>query len=1058
MRPLTLKMKAFGSFAEETTVDFEQFTHGLYLIVGPTGAGKTTLFDGISFALFGVPSGSDRKPEMLHSDYVDRSVPTEVELVFLHQGRTYRVSRSIRFRKNRATGEYLDSETNATLWEPDRLPLEGASRVRDRCAQLLGMDAGQFKRVVMLAQGEFREFLQSDSDRKNEILGKLFDNTPTLRFQNLLGAARDQMDRLRRENDQQLQLLLAHTLILPEGAAPEDFLAGNPGLEENLAALVAREEQETGESRRAWEDQRRTVDELTRQEGAALAGERLREELAAKTAAREKWQCLRPDMEALQGRYARAEKALHLVLPREKALQEQRHALQEGRENLQRFQETLTGQQQALEQAKAAVDGDAPAAKQADTLAVEIARLEESLPLYERLREDQERLARQQEKLTACTARLEAAETRSVSLQKALEAAEADLRQLEGAQGTLARCQHRRDQARQELERLTHPQKGLLARGDWIRRGDARLRQVLEELETLTRAAAAAGEEQHRLYQAFLAGQAGLIARDLQRELTENGRAVCPVCHTLLGPGQEQHFAALPARTPTQAQVDEAARAAGEAEKRRQQKAETIESGRAALEARREAFMADLRELEPTFTHWETAAPPQALEPLRRRLEEALRTAEEDLARAQQQDLRREQRMEERSRVAEENETARREREALRREKDALLPEVAGLRAAVDQARGQLAFPEESAARQELETLRARLTDLQQRLEDHRKEWTAALESVSATQGALQGQREAMPRLEAAAEQARMAWERALEEGGFPHREAYEAALPPVEAPRREAWLVETKERLDQDRRDGAELTRRIAELEEQTRDLAPVDAARLQEELGTARERLDQLLQEREARTRLLENHRAVQARAGELRQALRETDEANGRIQRLAGLALGAVAQGGRLSFDRYVMGTFFREVLSLANRRLDVMTGGRFQLIHSTAGERKNAAAGLEIQVLDVATGRQRSAASLSGGESFLVSLALALGLSDAAQDQAGGRSLDTLFIDEGFGALDEDTLDAVVGVLEQLTEGSRLVGVISHVEKLEESIPQKLRVLPTPAGSTLRLEMS
>ena len=170
-----------------------------------------------------------------------------------------------------------------------------------------------------------------------------------------------------------------------------------------------------------------------------------------------------------------------------------------------------------------------------------------------------------------------------------------------------------------------------------------------------------------------------------------------------------------------------------------------------------------------------------------------------------------------------------------------------------------------------------------------------------------------------------------------------------------------------------------------------------------------------------------------------------------------MGASGEGGKLSFDRYVMGAVFREILEMANRRMELMSGGRYELVHKTGADRKNAKAGLEIEVLDNSTGQQRPSGSLSGGEAFFTSLALALGLSDVVQSHAGGRQMDALFIDEGFGTLSDDVLDKALDVLNQLTEGKRLVGIISHVDKLSESIPQKIRVRSGEKGSTLSLEV-
>ena len=170
-----------------------------------------------------------------------------------------------------------------------------------------------------------------------------------------------------------------------------------------------------------------------------------------------------------------------------------------------------------------------------------------------------------------------------------------------------------------------------------------------------------------------------------------------------------------------------------------------------------------------------------------------------------------------------------------------------------------------------------------------------------------------------------------------------------------------------------------------------------------------------------------------------------------------MGSTGEGGKLSFDRYVMGAVFREILEMANRRIDIMSGGRYELIHKQEADRKNAKAGLEIEVRDTATDRNRPSSLLSGGEGFYASLSLALGLSDVVQMHAGGRKLDALFIDEGFGTLSPDVLDKALEVLGQLSAGDRLVGIISHVDKLDESIPQKLRVYCDETGSHVHPEL-
>ena len=205
-----------------------------------------------------------------------------------------------------------------------------------------------------------------------------------------------------------------------------------------------------------------------------------------------------------------------------------------------------------------------------------------------------------------------------------------------------------------------------------------------------------------------------------------------------------------------------------------------------------------------------------------------------------------------------------------------------------------------------------------------------------------------------------------------------------------------------------------------------------------------------------LLSNHRQVLSGAERAKNALAHSENGWRRLDRLASLAMGAISDEGRLSFDRYVMGAVFREILEMANRRMDIMSGGRYQLIHRSDADRKNARAGLEIQVLDLSTGRVRGSDSLSGGEGFFTSLSLALGPADTVQNRAGGHNLDALFIDEGFGSLSQGVLETAVDVLKELSKGQRLVGIISHVAQLEECITQKIRVRGGGEGSSLTLD--
>lgn len=1055
MKPLYLTMKAFGSYAGETAVDFRAFTGGLYLIVGKTGAGKTTIFDAVSYALFGVPSGSERKVEMLHSDFVEKSVDTRVSLTFAHGGREYTVERTIHFPKKRGTAEYGDGLQSALLRQGDAPPVEGPARVTARCEELLGLNAEQFRRIVMLAQGEFREFLRSGSEKKNEILGRLFDNTATLRFQTLLSDTREVLRRQRAGYTAELETVMSAFFLLPPEEAAEPYLPGHPRLLENLDDLARRERAAVSALVAQCEERRQAVEALIARRSAAESGNLLLDRLEENRHRMAELEGRREEMDALGREYEAAERALHRVKPRFDAAAAAADALAAARAEEARLRALLAEQTERQRAAARDAEGDGALLQQAELLSAEVSRLSDALPLYAQQQRQSQELSHTRQELTAREAELSAARDERQELERAAADTAQALKALAGADGEVERRGNELDRAAERLRALQDPEKGVLARVNAVRAGEQALEKDRAQLAVRTAGAREAEERHHALYQAFLAGQAALIGADMARELAETGRAVCPVCGTAFC--GRHAFAAPAGDTPNEQAVREAEEAAKAAEERRRTLQSDMERRAALLESRRREAAEAMERIDPACTGWEDLVRTGYLAGAERRLQAERDEADAACAAALAARDRRAALQETAGRQAQEKLRLDDDIRRLTEQRDASATLAAGLEAALSELARHLPCPDEQEARRQLEGLRSRRQALLDTAESHRQALQQAREACSATAGGLESCRTSLPGLAQSEAEADRALRAALDASGFPDAAAYQAALAPA-ARGGERWLTDRQALLEDYRQQCALTQERVRQLAEQTEGVARADLDQLDENLAAARQARDEADGHRADRERLLENHLAARDRAARARQALQRTESAWRRIDRLAELAVGASGEGGKLSFDRYVMGTIFRQVLDMANRRLDVMTGGRFQLLHSTDAGRKNAVAGLEIDVLDVATGKRRGCGSFSGGESFMVSLALALGLSDVVQSHAGGRRLDTLFIDEGFGSLDDGSLDSVIAVLQQLTEGNRLVGIISHVDKLEESIPQKLRVRSTPAGSTLSLELS
>ncbi len=1051
MRPLYLEMTAFGSYAGTTALPFEKLTHGLYLVTGDTGAGKTTIFDAIMFALYGSASGSDRSPDMLHCDHVPKSEDTVVKLRFAQGSKEYEVERRLHFSKKRGTDQYNDARPDAVLTEPGREPTEGASKVTARIETLLGLNAEQFRKIIMLAQGEFREFLNADSDKKNEILGRLFDSAPYVWYQNLLSGARDELKSRRFGQSEKLRALMENVFQPPEGDL-EDYQPGHPKLLENLAALIEQETQGLRELEAARGELNRQIAALNTQKGAAEADNARLAEFQRVQDALAELEAKGPEIERRKAAWALAEKAVHRAKPVMDEVQKAGTALAATKAEFETLNGQLASYRDAVQTAEKTVEADAETNTALGQLAAEIRDIAFKLPRYEELTQ------KQREKAAAEKAGSEAEKARTDEQAKldALTAETAALREqyraLDNADSEAEAAKHLEERARETVQALA----GIRAETDAIRalEGDLAARQ--ERLEQLTGKAAQAEAKYTTLYRRFIAGQAGLLASDLRRRLKEDGEAACPVCRTRLDREAAERLPAPTEDTPDQESVDAAKAAHEKAERLRAEQATGRAALAAAIESRVTALLERALPLLPGCDGWESLRDGSELD-------EAAETAAQKQAEAGRALAEAEKRRAERQRIREllpqkeqAQEASRIRIEELNREAQAQDGIAREAEAVLRELKKQLRFPDAKAAKAEQKTLEEKRGRLTSRLQAHREALEGAKQKLDTAQGSLAEKQKLEVKQESALSDARAALADTLAETGFADTDAVLTALSPVGADA-EGWLKAEQQAFIAHAETLRHTREQAARLEEQTAGKAFTELSALDEALAQLGGEYDAANGACARLAALVRNHTEVREQAKTLRAELEAGEGAWTRLDRLASLAVGSSGEGGKLSFDRYVMGAVFREILEAANRRMELMSGGRYTLMHKTGADRRNAKAGLEIEVLDNSTGQLRPSGSLSGGEGFFTSLALALGLSDVVQNHAGGRQMDALFIDEGFGTLSDDVLDRALDVLNQLTEGNRLVGIISHVDKLDESIAQKVRVKNTGKGSTLTLEL-
>ncbi len=934
MRPLRLTLSAFGPYAAETTLDLEKLGKGgLYLITGDTGAGKTTIFDAITYALYDHSSSGIREGSMLRCKYADDKTPTFVELEFEVHGVRYTVRRNPEYQRPKARGEGMTTEkADATLTYPDdRPPVTKAKDVTAAVQEIIGLDYNQFSQIVLIAQGQFTKLLNASTEERSRIFRKLFRTQRYAQLQERLQAEASALNQQRTAQNAKLDSLLGGLQFSPEDPDAEALraLCAQTVPETALAlldALTARQAAALEEAGTALQATEAQLDTVQQQLGAAAQAQRLAQQLTARQA-------------------------------------------------------ELAAAKPALDAARAEAGRHAGDAAQLDALTAQVTQAQSALAAYDAL----DTLCRQQTEARDA-ARLAAAQahkrrTQLDSLNAALAAAETELAALADADTRLLALQNRSAQLTQRGEALAKLEQRL---ADCQRQA----KTAHKAQESYRTAAAAQDEARARrdaLERAFLDAQAGLLAESL----TEG--APCPVCGSTHHPAR----ALLPHTAPTQAQVEAARQAAAEADRQAQNASAAAQSALATANEAKTSLRRDAETLLPErFTTPEGTVP----------LTFALMT-------------------------------------------NVLAEENAALQTAQTDCKAQCRQADADCRRKaQLEADRQAKTRQRPTLEQAAAEADRSAAAQSASADALEGQiaerRAALP---------------------YPRRADAQAALDKLEADRRtlRTGMDTAQRRLKQAEQSVAAAEAAVEALTAQQtaaqKELPARSAEELtaqQTELTAARESLRS--REKQLSAQLLPNRKtAVQYRAAaEARQTLETRWQW---VSALAATAGGTLTSKQKIRLEAYIQMNYLDRILRYANTRLMQMTAGQYEL-ERIGAENQRSQSGLDLGVIDHYNGTRRSVKTLSGGESFKASLALALGLSDEVQSSAGGIRLDTLFLDEGFGSLDEESLELAIRVLSGLTEGDRLVGIISHVGALKDRIDRQVVVHKArTGGSTVELRV-
>ncbi|QOS88895.1 SbcC/MukB-like Walker B domain-containing protein [Peribacillus sp. JNUCC41] len=1035
MRPDILTMQAFGPYAGRETIDFNSLgERTMFVISGKTGAGKTTIFDGISFAIYGKASGEDRSGQDLRSQFAEDDILTEVSLQFTLRGKTYLVTRSPQQERKKKSGEGTTTvgakaELYEILAEGKKLLGANVREVEEKIKVLIGLDANQFRQILMIPQNEFRKLLTSDSKDKEQILQKLFHTELYKRIEEKL---KEEASILKKESEKSAQ----RRIELMKGIQPGNNVElqaqiqwEEPNEQQVLPLLqevILQAAEKSENINKQIQEKQKARDQVNQELSKAVdllnrfsEKEKLRNE-------KEALEAKLPEMESVKVQIKMAHKAASLEKQEQyylrigKQVQEanaELHKLNEQSEKLrieriekqdsydkeklkddQREQAVRTVHQ--LEQVKEAVMTFA-------SLKAQVTLDEKEWQISKRLREKtvSEHLAVEAEAEKVVQEKTEAEKAAVLYRDQEIEAERNNqsLSKIKKLQAVLNEIQNTKrvlddkDNRFQELQRIQIQEK--------------------EKLETLNRN--------------WRSGQAGMLASVLHSG--EN----CPVCGSLSHPKP----AKLHEHMPTDLELKEQENKLKTAEQQKSKAESEYYQAKYKYDALVESSQEKLSDLQNDMPEFKCENIDAHLlqfgqkgKVLQEQLKELMRKKSlfNDLEK-RLQDLK-----EKASQLKDNMISLERKEDQGKTRYIENSTKLTGLTDSLpDGIRTEEGYNE--AYQMAVNTQKR----LQSALEDAQKNLQLVKEresAIIAKKESLSGNIEAL-NTELKEEREKLITD--MTNQGFSNYKEYTAAK------KSEAALGNLEEQVQQYNQNWQSVLSLFHDLEMKLKDVAKPDLEGLKKTFEFIDGELESLRQKQNEMQAEIRTNEEIKKKLSQIREDQKSLDERYSIVGHLSEISKGQ--NSFKITFERYVLAAFLDDILKEANSRLLKMTSGRYQLLRKLDPTRRNIQSGLELSVYDQYTGHERHVKTLSGGESFKASLALALGLADVVQQNAGGISLETMFIDEGFGTLDPESLDHAIEALMDIQSTGRLVGIISHVPELKERIDAQLQVISTQNGS-------
>lgn len=1080
MKPIKLVMSAFGPFRGMVELPFTDMgSSGLFLISGDTGAGKTTIFDAISFALYGNASGENRTPDSFRSDYADNDEETFVELTFVHKGKEYYIKRNPSYKriKKRGTGT-TDEKANAIFNLAGGRVVTGYAPVTEAVTELLGIDWKQYKQIAMIAQGEFLQLLTADSNERGLIFRKVFNTQIYDKIQKKLKELGTKLKYQLEDIDKSIVQYLSNAICSEESPHKEIFIDWKKTKDIHqvskmmgLLSSIIEEDKDEYSIKKKYNDQ--LNEEIGKKASEITEGKRVNGLILSKKQAKEEYAILLEEAQAIKNKeqaYILSEKALHIVKPVADTfgrIKRELYGLNEEIKNGEDNKSKLEKEAIILLEKYKVNQENKP---RITSLLGQISEKKSELKKYQMIDEYTKQkgvLAANQSSLQNI---IEELSNKNTNLVKEKETKEILLLKYSDTDKNLLICDN-------DLQANTSLIKGLnkiLEAIGNLYSEQITLSELQESYTRLENEYKPIRDRYQEMEAYFLREQAGLLAKGLASGIS------CPVC----GSTEHPNMATLTEDAPSEQELRDEKRKQDKVHEQMIMASNKCENQKTKIELLIDTIMSNIDEIDSRIDKKsKTKEEIQEIESIvKNKLSKAYEHKEvlKERLKELQKDMKNKKECTDRlTSIKEQLQTLEHELSRNNESLSIATNKISMLEGTLRTLSEGLVYDTKAEAETAIRIIEEEYNNLQLELEKAEKAYQDNDVKLGNTIAVLNDNKKKQRIRAEEHQRAKKEYQLKLLHCGFLVRDEtskktdnksdivkisdmefnkddlvlaedrYKAALLD------EDDLRELKRSIDNYYRNKETLEERINRLNDETKDQSLKDIDKLLDEqkaLNQSKSECEELINQVYSR---LINNQSIYNRIEENNREREKVRDKYLTYNDLSKTANGELAGKSKIAFEQYVQAFYFERVINEANIRFTKMSNSQYALMRKVDPTNLRSAAGLELEVMDFYTGKARSIKSLSGGESFKAALSLALGLSDVIQSFAGGVQVDTMFVDEGFGSLDSDSLEQAVETLNSLTTGERLVGIISHVNELKERIDKKIIIEKSIEGSKLKM---